>query len=137
MTFSRQEWNERLAAKAKQRAGDSLPAVRALQAAGVIMAKLTTSSDEWNRYLSYLQGQVDRVRAARADAQAKLNSPDIWEPSQMNKLKADILQADAMISAWEFAMQLPKALVDGGAEATEFLNKLDRENGETTGHAHS
>ena len=37
-----------------------------------------------------------------------------------------------MIAAWEWAMELPRALVDGGAEATEFLNKLDRENGQGT-----
>ena len=128
MTYERAEFKSALAEKAKQRQSATLPAMRALQAAGVIMAKLTTSSDEWNRYLSYVQGQIEKTRQRKAVAEARQNDPSIWDIPERNKLKADIIAADAMISALEWAMELPKALVDGGAEATEFLNKLDREN---------
>ena len=128
MTYERKDFKERLAEKAAARRNDTIPAARALQPAGVIMAKLTTGSDEWNRYLSYVQGQINKTRDQRAAAQQKMADPTVWEPYQLTKLKSDIIQADAMISAWEWAMALPKALVDGGAEATEFLNKLDREN---------
>ena len=136
MSFDRKQWNDALAAKAKQRQTSALPAMRAMQVAGVIMAKLTTGSEEWNRYLSYLQGQIEKAQERKAVAHSKMADPSVWEPYQLNKLKADILQADAMIAAWQWAMELPKALVDGGAEATEFLNKLDREN-ETTGQPQS
>ena len=92
------------------------------------MAKLTTGSEEWNRYLSYLQGQIETTRGRKADALSKMADPAVWDTQVLTKLKSDILQADAMIAAWEWAMELPKALADGGAEATEFLNKLEREN---------
>ena len=128
MTYDRAEFKATIAEKARQRQSATLPAMRALQAAGVIMAKLTTSSDEWNRYLSYVQGQIEKTRQRKAVAEARQNDPAIWDIPERNKLKADILQADAMIAAWDWAMELPKALIDGGAEATEFLNKLDREN---------
>jgi len=127
MSYDRAEFKATLADKAKQRQNATLPAMRALQVAGVIMAKLTTGSEEWNRYLSYLQGQIEKTRARKADAQAKMADPTVWDTQALTKLKSDILQADAMIAAWEWAMELPKALVDGGAEATEFLNKLDKE----------
>ena len=135
--YDRKDFQATLAEKAKKRQGDHLPAVRALQAAGVIMAKLTTGSEEWNRYLSYLQGQIDKTRERVAAARLKQDDPALWDVAKRNKLKADILQGEAMIAALEWAMALPKALVDGGAEATEFLNKLERENGETTGKTDS
>lgn len=128
MSYDKGEFLAKVKEKAEQRQSQMIPAVRALQAVGVIMAKVTTGSDDWNRYLSFLQGQIDKTRGRRDAAQAKLNDPAIWDGQQMTKLKSDILQADAMIAAWEFAMQLPKALIDGGEEATEFLNKLGREN---------
>lgn len=128
MTYDRKAFHDAVAEKASKRQAQALPAMRAAQAAGVIAQKLTTGSDEWNRYLSYLQGQIDKTRKQRDAAQAKLADPAIWDPQALNKLKADMLQADAMIAAWEWAMALPKALVDGGAAATEFLNKLDKEN---------
>ena len=128
MTYERQDFKAKLAEKAAGRRNDTIPAARALQAAGVVMAKLTTGSDEWNRYLSYVQGQINKTREQVAVARAKQDDPGLWDIAQRNKLKADILQGEAMIAAWEWAMALPKALVDGGAEATEFLNKLDLEN---------
>ena len=137
MSYDRKDFLEAVKEKAQKRRADALPSVMALQAAGVIMARLTTGSAEWNRYLSYLQGQIEKARERKEVAHSKMADPSIWEPFQLNKLKADILQADAMIAAWEWAMELPKALVDGGAEATEFLNKLDRENDKDSAQAQS
>ncbi len=131
MAYDRKDFTAILAEKAKHRRDSSLPAVRALQAAGVIMARLTTGSDDWNRYLSYLQGQIDKTRERVAAARAKQDDPALWDVAERNKLKADILRGEAMIDAWNYAMLLPKALVDGGEEATESLNKLDNENDQT------
>jgi len=135
MSFGRKEFRDAVAEKARKRRAESLPAIQALQAAGVIMARLTTGSEEWNRYLSYLQGHIERTRARRDVAQTRQNDPTVWDIAERNKLKADILQAEAMIAALQWAMELPKALVDGGAQATEFLNKLDHENDQDTGQA--
>ena len=129
VTYDIKDFRAQVEAKAKKRQSTALPAMRALQAAGVIMAKLTTGSDEWNRYLSYLQGKIDQTRDRREVALKKMSDAAVWDPQQLTKLKSDILQADAMIAAWEWAMLIPKALVDGGAEATEFLAKMEGENG--------
>jgi len=137
MSYDRKDFLEAVKEKAHKRRVDALPSVMALQAAGVIMARLTTGSAEWNRYLSYLQGQIDKTRVQKENAHTKLADPAIWEPYQLNKLKADIIASDAMITALQWAMELPKALVDGGTEATEFLNKLDRENDKDSAQAQS
>ena len=128
MSYDRKDFLATLEKKSKAKEQQMAPAIRALQVVGSVMSTLTTQSGEWNRYLTFLQGQIDKTRALRQQAQEKLADPSIWEPYQMNKLKSDIIKADGMIAAWEFAMRLPKALVDGGAEATEFLLKLDNEN---------
>lgn len=123
--YDRKAFADRVADKAKRRDAAQLPAFRALQAVGAVMAKLTTTSDEWNRYLQLLQGQIDKTRVVREAAQEKMSDPAIWDPQHLAKLKSDIREADAMIAAWELAMRLPKALIEGGAEATELLNKLE------------
>ena len=137
MSYDRADFKTLLADRAKRRQSDSIPAIRALQAAGVIAAKLTTGSDEWNRYLSYVQGRINQIRERKAIAQAQQNDPALWDAAELNKLKADILRADAMIEGLEWAMLIPKALVDGGAEATEYLNKLDKENADNSAAAQS
>ena len=137
MSYDRADFKAQVAQKAMQRQSSALPAMRALQVAGVIAAKLTTGSEEWNRYLSYLQGQIEKAQERKGVAHSKMADPSIWEPYQLNKLKADILQADAMIAAWQWAMELPKALVDGAKEAEQFLNKLDRENDKAPAKADS
>src|SRR5687768_2602712 len=109
MSYDRTDFNAKLAEKARKRDASAIPAYRAIQAAGVIMAKVTTNSDEWNRYLSILQGQIDKTRERLLAARAKQDDPALWDIAERNKLKADILQAEAMIAAWELAMQLPKA----------------------------
>ena len=135
MPFERKEFLDSVAEKMKQRGATSIPALRALQAVGVVMAKLTTHSEEWNRYLSHLQGWVERTREAKAAAHARLADPAVWEPHQLAKLKSDILQADARIEAWELAMQLPKLLTEGGEQAQALINELDRDHDKTTGAA--
>ena len=137
MSFDRKEFLDTLAEKANQRKANSAPAMRVLAAASVVMEKLITKSEEWNRFLSYIQGQIEKTRAQKESAHQKLADPSIWEPYQLNKLKSDLIAADAMITALEWVMQLPKALIDGGADAQEFLNKLDRENDKTANTAQS
>ena len=127
MTYEKKDFLDAVREKAQKRQFESVPAMRVLQAASVVMEKLTTRSDEWNRFLSYIQGQIEKTRQRKAVAETRQNDPAIWDIPERNKLKADIIAADAMISALEWAMELPKALIDGGAEATEFLNKLDKE----------
>lgn len=127
MTYSQADFQAKLKEGAAKRHSAAIPAARALQAAGVVMTKLVTGNDDWNRYLSYVQGQIDKTRVQVDAARVKQDDPAIWDIAERNKLKADILQGNAMIAAWEWAMAIPKALVDGGAEATEFLSKLEKE----------
>lgn len=123
--YDRKTFTDRIAAKAKQQNAAQIPAFRALQTVGAVMANLITNDDKWNRYLQLLQGQIDKTRAQKEAAQSRMNDPAIWDPQHLAKLKSDIREADAMIAAWELAMQLPKALIEGGQEATELLNKME------------
>lgn len=125
MSYDRQQFLDTVKAKAQTRQRGVESAYRVVQAAGQVMAHLT-QSDDWNRFLGYLQGQVNRTREAKEAAQRKLADPAIWDAKDLTKLKSDILIADGMIAAYELAMKLPAALIEGGAEATEFLNKLER-----------
>lgn len=127
MSYDRAQFLATVANKAQGRQSDILPVYRMVQAVGVVMQKLTTASSEWNRYLQLLQGQIERAEAAKITAQSKMNDPAVWDSQALAKLKSDILMTDAMILAWRLAMELPKAIIEGGGKAQEIIDRFERE----------
>lgn len=129
MSFDREEFRATLAKKAQERQNGMLPVYRMVQAAGVVMGRLMTGSGDWNRYLQILQGQIERTEAAKVLAQTKMADPSIWDARELNKLKSDLIQADAMIAAWRLAMELPTAIIAGSEYAQELIGAFEKEHG--------
>jgi hypothetical protein len=119
------EWQSTLRSKLEERQRTVLPHAHTLRAAAVSM-NLLTNDEHWDRYLSLLQGMRETVVARKADAERKQSDPAIWAPEALYKLKADVLQAEAMLAAIDTIMALPKALRDGGEKAQEMINKFER-----------
>ena len=133
MPFDRYEFIASLASTRERKARDSLPQLRVVQAQAVVMDALLVTP-EWNRYLSYLQELVNRTMASKAAAQARQNDPSIWDPQQLAKLKSDVLQAEAMLQAWDIAMRLPKALIEDAEKATAMIAEFGKQD-EAAGNA--
>ena len=115
----------RLREKHAQRQNEAMPMIRAAAAVAPIMDRLMTTPD-WDRYLQYLQARVDQAKKSRETALAKLASPEVFDLAEMTKLKTLITTADSMIAAWEFAMGLPKALVEGGEAALALAAEFEK-----------
>lgn len=111
-----------------QTRADNMPFLRAAAAVAPVMEKLTTHSEHWDRYLSYLAGFIKQAEAFKANAQAKLGDPNTWQPDLLMKLKSDILVAESAIQAWMSAMELPKALIAGGEEAVQIITRFEDKN---------
>lgn len=125
MTFDRKDFKESVASREVSHEREMMPLIRVLQGAAPVMNTLMTESDAWNRYLAILSGFAERLKASKAYAQFRLSAPDIWEPFQLTKLKSDILVADAGLEMLQVAMELPKALIEGGAKAQEIVNQFE------------
>lgn len=131
MPFDRDEFIAGLATDRKRRTQEQLPALRAVQAQAVVMEKLLVTP-EWNRYLSYLQELVNKATAARDLAIRKLTEDAaVWEQAEMVRLKSEIAEARGMLTAFEIAMKLPKALIDDAAKADELVKQYGEKGNET------
>lgn len=132
--YDKREFLEAVKQKSSQRTLDNMPFLRAAAAVAPVMEKLTTNSEHWDRYLSYLSGFIKQAEAYKANAQAKLGDPTVWQPDVLMKLKSDILVADSAIQAWMSAMELPRALIEGGEQAVNAITRFEESNGtEKTG----
>lgn len=129
MSYDKREFLDAVKLKSQQRTLDSMPFLRAAAAVAPVMETLVTNSEHWDRYLSYLAGFIKQAESFKAGAQMKLSDPAVWSPDVLMKLKSDILVADSAIQAWISAMELPKALIQGGEEAVNSISRFEEANG--------
>lgn len=112
-----------------------LPLARVVAGAAPVMDKLQRS-EEWGRYVTYLQGMAERFATQKQGALSKLSDPAITEDREIRKLRQDIFIADVTIGTLKFAIELPAAILQGNAEATDFIAKFEKKN-EPTAEAKS
>lgn len=136
MSFDRKDFAEAQAKRHDRETRSQLPAFRLISSAAPVMNRLMTESDAWNRFLTILQGQVERITRLRDDVHQQILNPALWNDEAMRKLKADALQADAMLESLQFVMELPKALQDDGAKAQEIVAKFEAKD-ESAGQSQS
>ena len=124
MAFDRDDFTAGVKERQHARASELMPLVRLIAGAVPLMEALVTKDENWNRYLQYLNGLVEHWTVKRDEAAAKLVGSPTWNHEDMLKLKSDVMVADAMITAWKIAMDLPKTIVGCKDQAQEVVNKL-------------
>ena len=129
----RQDFRASLSQQHAAKQAALMPAVQLVAGAAVVMDKLQRT-EEWSRYVTYLQGYVDRMAKQKEGALRKLGDPGLVDGQQVQKLRNDIFMADVTIDTLTFAIQLPAYILKGGEEANEFIKKFEKKN-ETPGNA--
>ena len=132
MTFDRDQFDKATDARKNGRTREIMPLLRAVEAAAPVMQKMMTESDNWNRYLTYLQGFIEKARQRKAMTFAQIDNPSILDDKDLRRLKNDLVIAQSMIDAWTLAVELPKAIIDNGAEAQAIIDKFEREHEKPT-----
>jgi hypothetical protein len=125
MAFDRDEFTATNADKVHQRQVEFLPMARILAGASPVMRGLT-GNPNWDRYLSYLQGFIERTNIMLSNARSKLSDPAVWEHKDLLKLKSDILVAEAIVQTFTLCISLPKAIVDGAEEAQKLVTEFEQ-----------
>lgn len=135
MAYDRSEFAASVTDLRDKRLQAQLPLIALLQRAAPVMLDMQTSSGSWNHFLTILQGFGERVTAARDAAQIRLCAPDLWDDGALRKLKADVLACNAQIDLLAYVMAIPKALIDGGHDASEIIAKFEAKHAESAGQA--
>lgn len=112
-----------------------LPMARLLAGAAPVMDGLQRTT-EWERYVTILQGMLERYQAGKKAAQDKLGDPSIVNDDEVRKLRQGIFIADVSMDTLKFAIELPAAILKGGEEANQFIKDFEKKN-EPTGPAQS
>lgn len=128
MTYDRTDFAQSTKVRDIKRAQEMMPVARLIAGAQPVMNALTQDA-HWNRYLTILQGFIERWKVSREAAQQRLSDPTIWETVDLLKLKSDVLIASATIEALDIAIQLPKLILEGGNAAEEFIQQHGVESG--------
>ena len=126
MSFDRSDYKATQADKKHERQAEMLPMARIIAGAAPAIGSLT-QHDDWNRYLGYLQGFLERLTKQRDIAIAKQNDPSVWEHKDLLKLKADVLVAEAGIEWLGLAISLPNAIIEGAGVAQELITKFEQQ----------
>ncbi len=127
MAFDRSEFAATVAEKQHERNAQMLPMARILTGAAPIMERVTKSED-WNRYLTFLQGFLERLTKQKDIATAKLADPAVWNTEDLLKLKSDILIAQTGMDWLNLAISLPKAIMEGADNATTLIAQFEAKN---------
>ena len=125
MTFDRSEFKATVEESSRRKQVEFLPMAKIIASAAPVMQGVT-GDQNWDRYLSYLQGFIDRTQNQVTIAQSKMNDPGVWEHKDLLKLKADILVGEAMVQALTLAITLPKAIMEGSAEANKLIDDFEK-----------
>jgi hypothetical protein len=125
MTYDRDEFRAKAEEKSVRRQVEFLPMAKIIASASPVMQGVT-GDQNWDRYLSYLQGFIDRTRNQVSIAQTKMADPGVWEHKDLLKLKADILVGEAMVQALTLAITLPKAIMEGSEEAKKLIDDFEK-----------
>ena len=104
-----------------------LPIARLIQGAAVVADGLVRSP-EWDRYCTILQGVQEQYAKRKVAVQQKLGDPSVVKDEDVRKLRQDIFICDVNIDTLKFAIELPAAILQGGEEATKFVEAFEKKN---------
>ena len=127
MPYDREDFLKAAGAKSIERTREIMPLLRAVEAAAPVMQKMLTGSEHWDRYLSYLQGFVEKAKQRKAVTFAQIENPAILADPDLRRLKNDLVIAQTMIDAWTLAIELPNAIMENAEKAQEVINRFEQE----------
>lgn len=130
MSFDRGQVESYVKDKHRDKQQSFVPVARLLQGAAPVMDRLVRSQ-EWDRYVTFLQGVIERYKVQREAAMKKLADPSIMKDEDVRKLRQDIFIADVTMESLRFAVELPAAILKGSDEATQFVTAFEAKNADT------
>jgi hypothetical protein len=89
--------------------------------------EVLTGSEEWDKYLTYLQALLETIKYNIEQAQHTMLDPFSWNTETLTKCKMDLLKLEDRKDLLEFVMKLPKELIETGEIAKHQLYEVQLE----------
>lgn len=78
-----------------------------------------TNSEEWNKYLSYVQTLLEQARSNQENITSQLLNPSLFETEKMFQLKSEHVRMTERIEVIEALMSFPKQIIELGKVASD------------------
>lgn len=92
-----------------------------------VSAEYLTTDPNWDKFLGYVEAALLRATEHRDSMVERLSGPDVVVAEDFHRVKHQLDRANGMISALEWARELPKSLIAGAEAARELLPEARKE----------
>ncbi len=90
-----------------------------------LLADILTGSEDWDNFLSYVNGQKEQITGTKLYLQEQLIHPQMVNEEQIRMVRQALHVCQGQISMLDWVMLLPKALKEGGAGAKAILQGME------------
>ena len=134
MLADRKEWEELQMSQQQNRGkvngADAGRVLEMLQQASIKQENMTTDQN-WNYYLTLIQGWIDKTRENAIQFRSALESPDLVNVDQRKQLENYLLQCNERISILDAVIALPNQIMKSFEDAKLELQEIGKDNIET------
>lgn len=123
MSFDRAAYSAMVQRRRTTWAQNSRPMLETAMAASTRI-DLLTGDPNWDHFLAYIEAAVLSMKERESGYARKLEDPMLVDPQEMMKIKVQLAQARARIEAWQAVQQLPKDILNLGAQAKSIMERL-------------
>ncbi len=89
-----------------------------------VKAEFVTNDENWDLYLSYIQGLIKNAEDMLPGYEKKLLG-DVFEHSEMLLLKSEITRLQERLHVLNFVIELPKKIIENGKKAKQYVDKFE------------
>jgi len=118
--FDQNDWNE-LKKKKKQEKEKQTDKAQEFLARTAVDMEYLTGNEQWDKYLTYLQGILNKAQSAKMDLEDQLLSPELVNHEHIIKIKAQIARYQERVDVLMFVMTFPKDIIEHGKVANKKL----------------
>ncbi len=122
MSFGREEYASFVNGKRSQKMED--PRYELLIQAGV-KAEHLTGDENWDIFLSYIQGSIDQTTEHLHAWEQRLTDPELVDDIEMRHAKIAAIRCRERIVAWQAVIELPVDLRKMADEAKALMERIE------------
>lgn len=124
MTFQRDEFHDLMEKQGKERVNGQRTNLEMIRQAA-LRGEVLTGDQHWDTFLTYIQAAIEKTESVRDAYRMKLEASALVDANEIMTIRVGLLEANAMIAAWNAVLQLPKDLKEQGGEAEKLLDRLN------------
>ena len=124
MTIDRKDFEESEIKRKEERDQGRLFAFHGM-AREAVKAEFMTSDENWDLYLSYIQGLIKNAESQIEPLKSRLIEGNVFDHVELLLLKNEITRLGERLHVLNFVIALPKQVIENGKKAKKYVEKFE------------